>query len=101
VLLLFSDGLIFGSYAACFFIDMDVLLYAASFYGSSPSSEYYWLITNTTYGNSLMGTGLYWQMYVYAQFFSTGTLSTLAPGPFARNPIEVVPHLLASATPSS
>ena len=25
--------------------------------------------------------------YIYAQSFSTGTLSTIAPGPFGKNPI--------------
>lgn len=28
--------------------------------------------------------------YIYAQSFSTGTLSTIAPGPFGKNAIEVV-----------
>lgn len=35
-------------------------------------------------------TGPWYDQYVYAQSFSTGTLSTLAPGPFVKNPIEVV-----------
>lgn len=32
--------------------------------------------------------------YVYAQCYSTGTLSTLAPGPFGKNVIEIVLILL-------
>jgi len=35
-------------------------------------------------------SGPWYDQYVYAQSFSTGTLSTLAPGPFVKNPIEVV-----------
>lgn len=35
-------------------------------------------------------SGTWYDQYVYAQSFSTGTLSTLAPGPFVKNPIEVV-----------
>lgn len=44
---------------------------------------------NADYGINLMD-GPWYQQYIYAQDFSTGTLSTLAPGPFPKNPIEVV-----------
>ena len=86
VFLLFADALIFGNYGACLFIFMDIQLYDASFYGTGTSSPYYWLTDNTSYPNPLI-QGPWLSALVYAQFFSTGTLSTLAPGPFARNPI--------------
>ena len=70
-------------------------MFKYSFYGNNPSSAYYWLTNNVSYPLSLMynssqNFGPWWEAYVYGQFFSTGTLSTLAPGPFAKNPIEAV-----------
>ena len=95
MIILFSDALIFGSYAACIFIVMDRELFFKQYYGNSSSSPYYWLIDNTGYPVPLLhgaekNYGPWWEAYIWAQFFATGTLSTLAPGPFARNPIEVV-----------
>jgi hypothetical protein len=90
LLVLFSDVLMIGNYGACVFIGMDVLLYNANFYGSNQA--YYWLTNNTSYPYSLIAGPWYYQ-YIYAQEFATGTLSTLAPGPFAKNPIEAVPFL--------
>jgi len=37
------------------------------------------------YPVNLVG-GAWYVQYVYGQAFSTGALSTLAPGPFAKNP---------------
>jgi hypothetical protein len=84
LVVLFSDVLMIGNYGACIFIGIDLLLYNISFYGTS--SAYYWLANNTSYPISLI-TGPWYYQYIYGQEFSTGTLSTLAPGPFAKNPI--------------
>lgn len=87
VVSLFSDVLMMGNYGACIFIGIDLLLYNSNYYGSN--SAYYWLSNNTSYPINLIAGPWYYQ-YIYGQEFSTGTLSTLAPGPFAKNPIEAV-----------
>ena len=84
LVILFIDVLMIGNYGACLFVGMDILLYNAQYYGSN--TAYYWLSNNTSYPISLINGPWYYQ-YIYAQEFSTGTLSTLAPGPFAKNPI--------------
>jgi hypothetical protein len=76
-----------GHYGACIFAGTDLALWYSQYYGSN--TAYYWLSNNTSYTINLMDGPWYFQ-YIYAQSFSTGTLSTLAPGPFAKNPIEVV-----------
>lgn len=97
LVVLFSDVLMMGNYGACVFIGMDVLLYNASYYGTNDA--YYWLTNNTSYPISLI-TGPWYYQYIYGQEFSTGTLSTLAPGPFAKNPIEAVLLSPLRSTPS-
>lgn len=83
--ILFIDVLMIGNYGACIFIGMDLLLYEKSYYGTGENSPYYWLTTNTAYPFSLIYGPWYYQ-YIYGQEFATGTLSTLAPGPFGKNP---------------
>lgn len=82
--ILFLDLLIIGHYGACIFVAMDIGLWKVQYYGSS--TAYYWLSNNTSFTIDLMN-GLWYLQYIYAQSYSTGTLSTLAPGPFAKNPI--------------
>ena len=96
--ILFIDALMFGNFGACIFIWMDVYLYNESYYGTN--TLYYWLTNNADYSNSLINGPWYYQ-YVYGQFFSTGTLSTLAPGPFAKNPYEAVSSFSLRYTLSS
>lgn len=84
LVVLFSDVLMIGNYGACIFIGMDLILYNNQYYGSNQA--YYWLSNNTSYPLNLL-TGPWYYQYIYGQEFSTGTLSTLAPGPFAKNPI--------------
>ncbi len=81
---LFIDVLMQGHYGACIFSRMDLSLWAEQYYGNNIA--YYWLSNNNNYAVNLMNAPWYNQ-YVYAQSFSTGTLSTLAPGPFVKNPI--------------
>lgn len=83
--IMFIDVLMIGNYGACIFIGMDLYLYHESFYGTGENSPYYWLTTNTAYPISLIYGPWYYQ-YIYGQEYATGTLSTLAPGPFAKNP---------------
>lgn len=85
--ILFVDALMFGHFGACIFIWMDIELNNVQYYGTN--TLYYWLSNNQDYTNNLMA-GPWYDQYIYGQFFSTGTLSTLAPGPFAKNPIEAV-----------
>jgi hypothetical protein len=87
---LFLDVLLLGHYGACIFLTIDLNLWAAQYYGNN--TAYYWLSNNNNYAVNLMSSSWQYQ-YVYAQSFSTGTLSTLAPGPFVKNPIEVVIYL--------
>lgn len=81
---LFLDVLLQGHYGACIFAKIDLSLWSEQYYGNSVA--YYWLSNNNNYSPDLMSAPWYDQ-YVYAQSFSTGTLSTLAPGPFVKNPI--------------
>jgi hypothetical protein len=81
---LFIDVLLVGHYGACIFAGIDLALWNTQYYGSNPA--YYWLSNNTSYSVNLINGPWYYQ-YIYAQSFSTGTLSTLAPGPFVKNPI--------------
>jgi hypothetical protein len=97
LVILFSDVLMIGNYGACIFIGLDILLYNHQFYGSNDA--YYWLTNNPSYPFSLISGPWYYE-YIYGQEFSTGTLSTLAPGPFAKNPIEAVLLLIARSTQS-
>ena len=76
---------LFGNYGACIFVGMDILLYREQYYGTGLGSPFYWLTNNQNYPQQLM-TGPWYYEYIYGQEFSTGTLSTLAPGPFAKNP---------------
>lgn len=85
--LLTIDALVIAHFCACFFIGIDLSLYAQQYYGNNTSL--YWLSNNADYINNLFG-GLWYIQYIYGQEYSSGTLSTLAPGPFPKNPLEVV-----------
>lgn len=78
------DVLLIGHFGACIFVGIDLLLWRTQYYGNDP--QYYWLSNNSMYTIDLI-TGPWVLQYVYAQSFSTGTLSTIAPGPFGKNPI--------------
>ena len=84
LVVLFIDVLMIGHYGACIFAGMDIALWNEQYFGNN--TAYYWLSNNSSYSVDLMG-GIWYIQYIYAQSFSTGTLSTLAPGPFAKNPI--------------
>jgi len=84
-----------ANYGACIFIGMDALLYDKSYYGTGENSPWYWLTTNTSYPYSLIYGPWYYE-YIYGQQFAMGTLSTLAPGPFGKNPYEIVQIYLSS-----
>ena len=86
---LFSDALMLSNYVGCIFLGMDLYLYNQSYYGQGTSSPYYWLTNNVDYSVGLID-GPWWDAYIWAQSFSTGTLSTLAPGPFVKNPWQAV-----------
>ena len=81
------DVLLIGNFGACIFVGMDLYLWRIQYYGDQ--SQYYWLSNDSSYAIPLMD-GPWILQYVMAQSFSTGTLSTLAPGPFGKNPIEIV-----------
>ena len=89
IVILLLDVLMIGNYGACMFIGIDLVLFRNGVFGTSDTSPYYWLIDNTVYNANLIDGPWYFQ-YIYGQAFATGTLSTLAPGPFGRNPVEVV-----------
>lgn len=78
-----------ANYGACIFIGMDVLLYDISYYGTGEDNPWYWLTNNSSYPYSLIYGPWYYE-YIYGQQFAMGTLSTLAPGPFGKNPFEIV-----------
>ena len=82
---LFSSALMISNYGACGFLAMDMKLYNVSYYGQGTSSPYYWLTNNVDYPISLID-GPYWNAYIWAQSWAAGTLDTMAPGPFPRNP---------------
>jgi hypothetical protein len=87
LVILFIDVLMIGNYGACLFVGIDLLLVKLQYYGNVlENPAYYWLSNNSSYSIDLIG-GPWYIQYIYAQSFSTGTLSTLAPGPFAKNPI--------------
>jgi hypothetical protein len=83
--ILFIDVLMIGNYGACLFLGIDILLNRLQFFGSN--TAYYWLSNNSMININLFEGGKWYIQYIYAYCFSTGTLSTLAPGPFAKNPI--------------
>ena len=66
---------------------MDLAFYNSQYYGSN--TAYYWLTNTATYSGTLIG-GPWYYIYIYGVQFATGTLSTMAPGPFAKNPWEAV-----------
>lgn len=82
--MLACDVMLIGHFGACIFVGLDLLLWRTQYYGNDP--RYYWLSRNTMYSVDLID-GPWVLQYVYAQSFSTGTLSTIAPGPFGMNPI--------------
>lgn len=82
--LLTIDALIIAHFVACIFIGIDLLLYANQYYQNN--SSLYWLSNNADYTVDLFG-GPWYIQYIYGQEYSSGTLSTLAPGPFPKNPI--------------
>lgn len=81
------DVMLIGHFGACIFVGIDLFLWRTQYYGNQP--QYYWLSNNSMYEPSLID-GPWILQYIYAQSFSTGTLSTIAPGPFGKNPIEIV-----------
>lgn len=81
------DVMLIGHFGACIFVGLDLLLWRLQTYGPNP--DYYWLSNDSMTPVDLM-KGPWVLQYIYAQAFSTGTLSTVAPGPFPKNPIEVV-----------
>lgn len=86
------DVMLLGHFGACVFLGIDLLLWRLQYFGNN--QQYYWLSNNSMYSSiDLMG-GPQIVQYVYAQSFSTGTLSTLAPGPFGKNFIEIVFNIL-------
>lgn len=85
--LLTIDALVIAHFCACFFIGIDLELYSVQYYQDNLSL--YWISNNADYTVNLFG-GLWYIQYIYGQEYSSGTLSTLAPGPFPKNPIEVV-----------
>lgn len=84
IFMLMCDVLLIGNFGACIFLGLDLLLWRTQYYGNNP--QYYWLSNDSAYSTNLID-GPYVLQYVFAQSFSTGTLSTLAPGPFGKNPI--------------
>lgn len=84
ILMLGCDMMQLGNFGACMFLGLDLLLWRLQFFGNNP--QYYWLSNDSSYSVDLID-GPWVAQYVYAQSFSTGTLSTLAPGPFGKNPI--------------
>jgi hypothetical protein len=78
------DVMLLGNFGACIFLGIDLLLWRLQFFGNNP--QYYWLSNNSSYSVDIM-SGPWIVQYIFAQSFSTGTLSTLAPGPFGKNPI--------------
>lgn len=81
------DVLLIGHFGACIFVGIDLLLWRERYYGDN--TQYYWLSNDSMTPIDLMD-GAWVLQYIYAQSFSTGTLSTVAPGPFPKNSIEVV-----------
>ncbi len=73
-----------GNFGACIFVGIDLLLWRIQYYGNN--CAYYWLCNDSEYSENLID-GPWGLQYTYAQSFSSGTLSTLAPGPFGKNPI--------------
>jgi hypothetical protein len=84
IFMLICDFLLIGHFGACIFVGIDLILWRYQYYGNNP--QYYWLSNNSMYSINLID-GFWLQQYIYAQSFSTGTLSTIAPGPFGKNPI--------------
>lgn len=87
LLFLFMDALLISHYIGSIFLRIDIGLWNTQFYGDNTSL--YWLSNNADFSDNLMG-GAWYLQYIYAQEYSTGTLSTLAPGPFPKNPLEVL-----------
>lgn len=84
LVILIIDATLVSHYIASIFLRIDTELWNAQYYGNN--TNLYWLSNNADYPLSLIG-GVWYQQYIYAQDYSTGTLSTLAPGPFAKNPL--------------
>lgn len=84
LIMLGCDVMMVSNFGACIFLGLDLLLWRLQYYGDN--SQYYWLSNNSSYSVDLIG-GPWIVQYVFAQSFSSGTLSTLAPGPFGKNPI--------------
>lgn len=78
------DVLLMGNFGACIYLGLDLLLWRLQFYGNNP--QYYWMSNNSIYSVDIM-QGPWIVQYVYAQSYSSGTLSTLSPGPTGKNPI--------------
>lgn len=82
-MLLLTNALIVTHYVAVLYILMDRTLKARNAYSDS---SMYWMSDNNTYDTDISPQPWYIQ-YLYAQFFSTGTLSLIAPGPSPKNPV--------------
>ena len=86
IFLLSCDLLLIGHYGACLFLKIDELLQANNVYANQ---ELYWYNINDP-SDFTEYNGHWYLYYLFAQSFSTGTLSTICPGPFAKNPISTV-----------
>jgi hypothetical protein len=52
------------------------------------SDYFYWMSNNDTYEFDITDS-VWYIKYLYAQFFSLGTWTLIAPGPTPKNPVEV------------
>lgn len=83
------DVMLLGNFGACVFLGVDLLLWKLQYFESNPL--YFWLSNNSMTSIDYLTPGVNrTAQYVYAQCYSTGTLSTLAPGPFGKNVVEIV-----------
>lgn len=84
LIMLGCDVMMISNFGACIFLGLDLVLWRLQYYGNN--TQYYWLSNDSSYSVDLIG-GSWIAQYVFAQSFASGTLSTLAPGPFGKNPI--------------
>jgi hypothetical protein len=84
LVVLMIDAILISHYVAVIFLRIDTALWNSQYYGDNQSL--YWLSNNADYSVNLIG-GAWYLQYIYAQDYAAGTLSTLAPGPFPKNPL--------------
>lgn len=87
LLTLLINACLVSHYLSSIFIRMDLELWNIKYYGDDP--RFYWLSNNSVYPLDEID-GSWFIQYIYGQNFALGTLSTMAPGPFPRNQIEVI-----------